>query len=566
MNDVGQSTFLTHLKITGPGEWGVVLNTGSATEVLARHDDPVPGGSGTLRLENAEPTLNSSGQVVFEVPILSGGRGVFLHNGAELVKIVRSGDLTPDGNRHFVSTNQFPLINDLGHVAFHGSVQDANFTSSDGVWLYNGNGLVEVVPWGVNAPDGNGTLYDAGPQDINDLDQIIVSSDLSGTAGGTNDDRGLFLYDGGNLKTLAREGAPVPGGDGEFAALGSWSTIHNSGVAVFSADLRNTSGGTSDNYAIYLSDGNETIEVARKGDLLDGRITKDIHAPTPHRFRRQSNEFGQVLIRALFDDGHGLYVYTPDLHWRAPTSGNWDAKVNWTVSLLPSAPHKVVINPANDVTVTGASIPVTIKSLTIGGGAGYATLMLQPGGTIVSTDGVTVSENGALAGNGAIDADVLNSGLLSPGASTGQITINGKFGQRATGIVEIELGSASAFDHLDVAGAANLGGTLRLSLLGGFLPANGDSFEIFSWGTSVGTFSRMELPELPAGRFWDTSNLMRDGVLAVTPESTTLTGDYNGDGTVNAADYTVWRNTRGKTGRGLGGRRQQEQLGRFRRL
>lgn len=32
-----------------------------------------------------------------------------------------------------------------------------------------------------------------------------------------------------------------------------------------------------------------------------------------------------------------------------------------------------------------------------------------------------------------------------------------------------------------------------------------------------------------------------------------LTGDYNGDGVVNAADYTVWRNSRGATGPGLAG-------------
>jgi mannan endo-1,4-beta-mannosidase len=30
-----------------------------------------------------------------------------------------------------------------------------------------------------------------------------------------------------------------------------------------------------------------------------------------------------------------------------------------------------------------------------------------------------------------------------------------------------------------------------------------------------------------------------------------LTGDYNGDGAVNTADYTVWRNSLGETGNGL---------------
>ena len=33
--------------------------------------------------------------------------------------------------------------------------------------------------------------------------------------------------------------------------------------------------------------------------------------------------------------------------------------------------------------------------------------------------------------------------------------------------------------------------------------------------------------------------------------STTLAGDYNGDGIVDAADYTIWRNTLGQTGSGL---------------
>jgi hypothetical protein len=33
--------------------------------------------------------------------------------------------------------------------------------------------------------------------------------------------------------------------------------------------------------------------------------------------------------------------------------------------------------------------------------------------------------------------------------------------------------------------------------------------------------------------------------------ATSLSGDYNGNGTVDAADYTVWRNTFGDVGSGL---------------
>ncbi len=47
----------------------------------------------------------------------------------------------------------------------------------------------------------------------------------------------------------------------------------------------------------------------------------------------------------------------------------------------------------------------------------------------------------------------------------------------------------------------------------------------------------------------DAAALMDLGWELIAPPG--LAGDYNNDGTVNAADYTVWRNTRGQTGTGL---------------
>ena len=54
----------------------------------------------------------------------------------------------------------------------------------------------------------------------------------------------------------------------------------------------------------------------------------------------------------------------------------------------------------------------------------------------------------------------------------------------------------------------------------------------------------MTLPTLTAGLSWDTSQLYTTGTLKVVGS---LVGDYNGNGFVDAADFTVWRDTLGST-------------------
>ena len=48
---------------------------------------------------------------------------------------------------------------------------------------------------------------------------------------------------------------------------------------------------------------------------------------------------------------------------------------------------------------------------------------------------------------------------------------------------------------------------------------------------------------------WNTTQLYTNGVLAV--DGAGLAGDYNLNGTVDAADYVIWRKTLGQTGSGL---------------
>jgi Ca2+-binding RTX toxin-like protein len=77
----------------------------------------------------------------------------------------------------------------------------------------------------------------------------------------------------------------------------------------------------------------------------------------------------------------------------------------------------------------------------------------------------------------------INSGTVSlPGFAT-----TGSYEQTG-GTLNVEI-SEGYFDQLNVTGAATLGGTLNISLVNGFVPTVGDSFQILNFGSRIGDFS-----------------------------------------------------------------------------
>ena len=100
------------------------------------------------------------------------------------------------------------------------------------------------------------------------------------------------------------------------------------------------------------------------------------------------------------------------------------------------------------------------------------------------------------------------------------------------------------FDQVHVTGALALDGTLEVRLINSFMPTVGQSFDILDWGSLTGVFAALDLDPLAGTLAWNTTELYSDGVLYVAPA---LTGDYNANGTVDAADYIVWRKTFGST-------------------
>jgi hypothetical protein len=154
--------------------------------------------------------------------------------------------------------------------------------------------------------------------------------------------------------------------------------------------------------------------------------------------------------------------------------------------------------------------------------------------------------NGHVGGDGRINASLLNAagGTVSPGTSAGTLTVDGNYTQDAAATLAIELGgtAASEFDALHVGGMATLNGPLNVTFLDGFVLGPGDSFQILSAASRVGTFSNTP------GNLLSTE--LGDFAVHYTPTAVVLTpfvgqpimGDYNNNGRVDAADYIVWRN------------------------
>jgi hypothetical protein len=160
---------------------------------------------------------------------------------------------------------------------------------------------------------------------------------------------------------------------------------------------------------------------------------------------------------------------------------------------------------------------------------------------------------------------LINSGgTLAPGglAAVGTTDVNFQYDQLTvaggTLAIDIDGPNPGDYDRIVVGGDAMLG-ALDISYLGGYMPAIGHVFEIVNAGAipPAGVANLLANTTFPStGSNWlgwhVFSGLNPSGMsalfLAIVPA---LTGDFNANGIVDAADYVVWRNQNGQSGFGL---------------
>jgi hypothetical protein len=176
---------------------------------------------------------------------------------------------------------------------------------------------------------------------------------------------------------------------------------------------------------------------------------------------------------------------------------------------------------------------------------------LLSGGRLTSNTAIAL-QGGSLSGFGTITGNVFNASQINPGLSTGILNISGNYTQAATGVLNIELGGRTAgttFDQLNITGSAALNGTLNISLLNGFTPNLGDTFQILHADSLSGSFTNVQGLNLGNGLLFVPTIVNNNLVLTATQDTNFKPGtlsfsnpefSVNEDGTPIAA-ITVFR-------------------------
>ncbi len=369
---------------------------------------------------------------------------------------------------------------------------------------------------------------------------------------------------------------------GQFGTAGNWS----GGVpnAVFNVEFDR---GEAVSYTVAINNNNRTVQQLR---VRSGTVTFDSSNATLRTLTADDQHMDDTERAVIIgvDDGDVAVVNAgaalSSLSARGITLGNVAGAVgtlNLTnsanrlnvtgtdsskIELIVGAAGAGTLNVSNgaDVVVTATSANATVGRdagsvgiVNISGAGstftsnnifriglnGQALLTVSNGAAVTATV-LAIGTLGEVHFDGSLIGGISNSGSVHPGNFPGTLMVSGTYNQLSTGELVIELASATSFDKLKIAGSASLNGTLRVGLIDDFSPLLGDAFDILDFSSRFGTFATLDLPLLGDNLAWDTSLLYTTGVLSVVAS---LQGDFNSDGTVDAADYTAWRDGLGTT-------------------
>ena len=378
----------------------------------------------------------------------------------------------------------------------------------------------------------------SGPTSATQMESLTLGAQQAGTANLVVDPAGALLID----QTLTIEADGRLSGSGTVTAVGKITNqgeinLGSQGLNLAGGKLINTGllrgGGTIDNRLVNYADGEVRVDAGGQMHLTDtldqsnaGRIDVVGNAAQVAEIEFDGR-LTNVKITGNITARHAIMRF----------NGGLTNQGNVGISFGTSDVYGDVDNQSEaSITVTGYSNVTFWDDLT-------------NNGTVKVSKGSAAVYFGKISGEGLFPGDGIKlvEGDLSPGNSPGKLTFGGDvvLGTSSATLIELAGPAEGQYDQLLIAGNLQVGGQLQVDLLDGFAPDAGDLFDIFDFATLSGSFSAMNLPVLDGGLVWDTSQLLVDGTLCAGACIVLGTGDYNGNGVVDAADYTIWHDTLG---------------------
>jgi T5SS/PEP-CTERM-associated repeat protein len=476
-------------------------------------------GAGTLRITDGGEVsafINQIGGSVFAQPgvgsaeVLVSGAGSKLTSGFNThIGYLGTGTLTIENGGNVTDANGFI-------ATFGGSTGTATVAGAGSTWTNtdsmnigsSGDGTLIVADGGiVTSTDGH----------IGSSPSAVGSVSVRGAGSAWNMTGNLFLGAQGSGNLTVKDGGVVTSFSGNIASAG--------GMPFGSASVTVTGAGSMWANADELRVGNNGSGTL---NIRNGATVSNTNA----YIATTSSSTGAMLVEgsgAKWNVTGGLSVAGDS---STSTSGGNGA---------------LDINTGGKVTVTQdtAIFPNGIIRLQ-GGTLDTAAISFQGAGGQFQWTGGKLHV-------GIFNGDLLNQGgTLSPGHSAGLTTIVGNYTQQAQGKLEIEVGGPSAFDNdlVNVLGTTSLSGQLQLALINGFTPGAGQTFSVLQATSLTGAFGNVANGQRVAtiddlGSFqvhYGVGSTFNPNQIVITNfVANPLPGDFNDDGTVDAADYIVWR-------------------------
>ena len=429
----------------------------------------------------------------------------------------------------------------LGRLTINGG----NGVISDGATVGDlpaGIGLVSVTDFnsstGTPSSWTTNVLYvgDAGMGRLEILNGALVTVDAAGTPGTGDFVVGNFADGVGTVIVSGLGSMLKMGDDTVIGQLGTGTLrIENEGYVLGT----NSAAGDTDIFTVGVrgrlefGNGRLKTEVFTNHGTITGtgridNINPIGNSPTGHIDIGAGQRF---VINAILDNDGAIAIDGGEMEFfKALTNSAADAEITLR--------DQGILR----VSQTGFGFDSTSGVLAATGGTNdvYGTVRIQTAASkILSTGGSTLVFHDPVTNTGgqievfAGSSIVYLQGLTTTGTSSMTVSL-----------ADPETTPSNA---VTVTGDASIAGNLNVNLASGFKPSAGDAFEIVSaTGTVTGSLNIASAPTLPGGMKWNLLNTGSDISLSVV-----ATGDYNGNGSVDAGDYVVWRNSQNQQGPGL---------------
>jgi hypothetical protein len=556
------------------GGLAVLLASGSSVgadlRTVAFENQSAPGGPPNNRFDlfgtvfgAADPAFNAAGQAAFPGAMnqFFGGvtsstdSGIWSEGHGSLSLLAREGNQAPGlpAGAVFNSFDSALVINDVGQTAFTGylrqGVGGVVATNDSGIWSEGNGPLSLVAREGFQAPGTpDGALFSEFQNTniglvLNNAGQSAFYGRLSTAQGGVtlDDNTGVWAVgSGGVLGLVAREGSQPPGTPagakyGEFLGSGFGVTINDMGRIAFRNLMVVGQGGvtSSNDTGIWTNILGSLALFVREGDAapnISGAVFDGFGEPPGF------NDSSHLLLRGFLRQGTGGVTAAND-------EGLWSTR-SGPLSLVARAGDQAPGTPA------GAKFDQFVW-YNLNNNDQFVTLAYLRTGSGGVDDSNDVGIWSDVSGELTL---IAREGNQAPGTSDGTLfnTVGGRAVLNPAGQVafqgSLQVGSGDVTSANDVGiWAQDTNGALQLII------REGDSIEItpgtFRTVTALRFLSssggsdgrRTQISDSGEILFWANTNNGEGLFVSSRVAATSLPGDFNLDGIVDAADYTVWR-------------------------